>query len=93
MKTDEKREYRSSKRPAEHALPTLNRGGYFMLQPELRKPNSRKATLRMRLFEADGSQVSGAWNYAKVRLDRLAKLKEGRSKDGHRVWRLRVLEE
>lgn len=71
------------------ALKHLSEGASFVLHPELKRPNSRKPVLRMRMRLADGTLAEGIWNYAKVRLERRAILKEGKSREGWRAWSLK----
>lgn len=71
------------------ALELLKDGASFVLHPELRFPRSRKHVLRMRMRLADGTLLPSIWNYPKVRLDRMGKLKEGKSKEGWKTWTLR----
>ena len=71
------------------ALPHLEAGGAFVLRPERMRPLSRNLVLKMRMRLADGSFLPEKWNYAKVKLERLARLKEGKTDEGYRMWRLK----
>lgn len=79
---------RNNKKAPDEALPFLEAGAYFVLQPEKPKENSRTVRYRMRLRFPDGEYVEGVWNYAKVRLERMARLSEGKL-DNCRIWRLK----
>lgn len=71
------------------ALPYLEAGGAFVLRPEKMRPLSRSLVLKMRLRLCDGTYRPEKWNYAKVRLERLARLEEAKTEEGYRMWRLR----
>lgn len=71
------------------AIPHLQAGGAFVLRPEKKRPLSRSLMLKMRLRLYDGTYLPEKWNYAKVRLERLARLEEGKTDEGYRMWRLR----
>ena len=71
------------------ALELMEQGAALVLHPELKLPNSRKYTLKMRLRLADGSFIEGKWNYAKRRLEALARLTEGKSEEGWKQWTLK----
>ena len=71
------------------AIDLLEKGASFVLHPELKLPNSRKLTLKMRLRLADGTFIEGKWNYAKRRLESMARLTEGKTQEGWRQWTLK----
>ena len=73
----------------EQAIPLLEAGAVFVFNPELKKPRSRNTVIRMRLRLPDGTWMPGRWGYAKKRLERMARLEEGKSDDGLRIWRLK----
>jgi len=76
-------------KPISLALPLLEAGGYFVLKPEKKFPKSKLLTMRMRFRLADGTELEGKWNYAKVRLERMARLIEGKSAEGYQIWTLK----
>ena len=71
------------------ALELMEQGAALVLHPEMKLPNSRKLTLKMRLRLADGTFIEGKWNYAKRRLEALARLTESKSQEGWRQWTLK----
>jgi len=71
------------------ALELMEQGAALVLHPELKLPNSRKHTLKMRLRLADGTFIEGKWNYAKRRLESMARLTEGKSEEGWKQWTLK----
>lgn len=71
------------------AIELMEQGAALVLHPELKLPNSRKLTLKMRLRLADGTFIEGKWNYAKRRLESMARLTEGKSEEGWKQWTLK----
>lgn len=72
------------------AIELMEQGAALVLHPELKLPNSRKYTLKMRLRLADGTFIEGKWNYAKRRLEALARLTESKTQEGWRQWTLKL---
>lgn len=67
----------------------LKEGAQLVLRPEGARPNSWRLTPTMRLRLADGTFLDGKWSYAKMRLWRLAKLREIKTVEGWQAWILR----
>ena len=71
------------------ALELMEQGAALVLHPELKRPASRKPVLKMRLRLADGTFVEGKWNYAKRRLESMARLTESKTQEGWKQWTLK----
>ena len=74
------------------ALPYLDDGAYFVLEPIYNTRNDKIHRLKIYLRQADGRRFEGTWGNAKKKLERLGKL-EKFSVDGLQGWRLKKAQE
>ena len=72
-----------------HALPHLENGAFFVLEPVFAKTVTNKVrTYRMRMKYPDMNTLDGSWGHPKKLLDRLGKL-EKFMVNGNQAWRLK----